>query len=238
MVSPETQTQEEVRERQPSGERRKQRSPATGMVVGASTEIIAGAAAIVIAVLGLVGVVPLFMAAIATIVIGAAIMLEGAAVSRRLSALQDELDGASTFARAGGGLSAELLGGGAGVVLGVLALVNILPLILLPVAALVYGGTLLLAGVTRPAVVELTERDLPQRRAEDRARRASQAALTSSSGLLVLAGAATAVIGILVLAEIAPPVSMVLIAMLVVGAAILLSGSALAARVGRGMRQA
>ena len=250
MVSPETQNQVERgapevddrrtdrradrRAREERGEeRRREQGTIVGVLFGSSAEVVAGVGAIVLAVLGLIGVFPLTMAAIATIAIGAAILLEGGAIAARMRLAADGMETRRTI---GGGVSAEMLGGGAGVVLGVLALVGLLPLVLLPIAVLVYGATLLVLGATRPSLVEFARAGGPQRRVDDRAARVSEAAIASSGGALLLAGAAAAVVGVLMLIDVLPPIAWVLIASLLIGGALLLSGSSLAARIGRVVR--
>ncbi|HEY5312596.1 MAG TPA: hypothetical protein VIK18_08750, partial [Pirellulales bacterium] len=93
-------------------------------------EAAVGLAGVVLAILGLVGVAPPYMAAIATLAIGAALAFQGAA----------------WHARTGGTtVSAEFTAGLAGIVLGILAILGIEPAILIPVAVLVFGAGLLLS---------------------------------------------------------------------------------------------
>ncbi len=110
-------------------------------------ESIGALATIALAVVGLAGVLSTIMAAIATIVLGAAILIEGGAFAARFS------EGLSRSGTTGQplewseGLSAEFLGGLTGIILGVLAMLGTAPVTLLSVAALVYGVTFLLGGV-------------------------------------------------------------------------------------------
>ena len=105
-------------------------------------EAVVAIAIIALAIVGLAGDYPLTMAAIATIVTGAAILLEG---------------GAFAHARArqefNSGLSAEFLGAVGGVILGILALMGVTTITLLSVAVLVYGITFLLAGAMNSQAV-------------------------------------------------------------------------------------
>src|SRR5690606_29009125 len=107
---------------------------------GTVAEAIVGAAAVVLAVLGLANIWPGYMASIATIAVGAALLFQGGAVAARYSDLAKRT-GASEI---GGGVSAEILGGAAGIALGVLALLNIMPATLTPVAIIVFGGALII----------------------------------------------------------------------------------------------
>jgi hypothetical protein len=122
----------------------------TTKVIGNSAilESIGALATIALAVVGLAGALPTVMAAIATIVLGAAILIEGGAFAARFS------EGVSRSGTTGQPLewserlSIEFLGGLTGIVLGVLALLGTAPLTLLSVAALVYGVTFMLGGIS------------------------------------------------------------------------------------------
>jgi hypothetical protein len=187
---------------------------------GSIAEAIAGAAAVVLAILGLSGSMPLYMAAIATLALGVALLAQGGAVASQWSRLARETSAYRGDSRVdlGGGVAAETFGGAAGVVLGILALLDILPTVLLPVALLVFGGTLLLGSrvtVDLSSVADLQGRRLPMTR---------EASL-GATGLQSLAGVAGLVLGILSLVGTAP-LTLVLVGLLAISAAVLLSGSA------------
>src|SRR5262249_24518809 len=116
---------------------------------GSLAEGLGGAAAVILAIIGLAGLLPRYMAAIATITIGVAFLAQGGAIASRWSAIRETV-GRFEHATAefGAGMSAELLGGAAGIVLGILALIGLVPNLLLPVALLVFGGTLLLSSAS------------------------------------------------------------------------------------------
>jgi hypothetical protein len=95
---------------------------------GSSAEILAGAAAIVLAILGLMGLSPASLASIGVIVLGAGFLMAAM--------------GAST------GMDTEVVLGGIAVVLGVLALLGVGRELLLPISAIVLGAALLFAGMT------------------------------------------------------------------------------------------
>jgi hypothetical protein len=122
------------------------------------------------------------------------------------------------------GVSTEVFGGTVGIVLGILALVGVKPMILLPVAALVFGGSLLLGGATQPDLVYLS----PDR--NPRYARMTFSAVQASGGIMVLVGVAAAVLGILALIEVGPALSLTLVAMLSIGFALVFAGGALTAR--------
>jgi hypothetical protein len=128
------------------------------------------------------------------------------------------------------GVSTEVFGGVVGIVLGIIALVGIKPAIMLPVAAIVFGGSLLLGGAAQPDLVYLA----PER--NPRYARATFSAIQASGGIMVLVGVAAAVLGILGLLEVAPPVSFALVSMLSIGFSLLIAGGALTARFMRPLR--
>jgi hypothetical protein len=104
-------------------------------------EAIGAIGAIILTIIGLAGILSNLMASVATLVIGAGFLGEGwadGANHRR------RLAGGAAGEGADGGLSAEFLGGMAGIVLGILATFRMVPDMLLAVALLVFGATLLL----------------------------------------------------------------------------------------------
>ena len=105
-------------------------------------------AVIALAIVGLAGELSATMAAIATVVTGAAILLEGGALEA--GALSFQATTGETRQAALSQPSAEALGGIAGIVLGILALLGVDPATLLSVAVLVFGATLLLSGSAFP----------------------------------------------------------------------------------------
>lgn len=192
---------------------------------GSITEALAGAIALVLAILGLAGTMSGLMASVATIALGVALLAQGgAAASRWTRLVQEARSRFDERVELSGGLGAEILGGAAGVILGVLALLNMAPLILLPIALLVFGGSLLLgSGVT----VELGSLEGPG--AYDRAAQYAREASMGASGAQVLAGVGAIVLGILALLG-TRPLTLTLVGLLAMGAAVLFSGSAVSSR--------
>jgi len=114
-------------------------STETTVAAGGSLLEASGAiATIALSIVGLAGVFPPILAAIAVIVLGASLLSESGvnwAGFGRQSLLRTTEEEAST----------KLLGGVAGIVLGVLALLGLAPMVLLSVAILVFGATFLLS---------------------------------------------------------------------------------------------
>ncbi|HUJ60997.1 MAG TPA: hypothetical protein VLX92_20980 [Kofleriaceae bacterium] len=198
---------------------------------GSSLEAIGGAIAIVLSIIGIASTfTAMWMAGIATIAIGVGLVALGASfAARRLAArrrqdeaIQRELDQTVDIELVGG-MGTELFGGLVGIVLGILALARVDPLLLLPIAAIVFGGALLLGGPTQPEL----ERFAP---ADVRYRRLTHEAIHASGGVMAMVGVAAAVLGILALLGVGPQLILSLVALLCVGASLVMGGSALTAR--------
>lgn len=108
-----------------------------------AAEAIGAVAAVILAVIGLAGELSYLLASIATVVIGAGILVEGWALGSRYRQASSTNAVPSQELGTSGALTAEFLGGIAGVVLGILALFRMAPDTLLATALLVYGATLL-----------------------------------------------------------------------------------------------
>jgi hypothetical protein len=184
---------------------------------GSGAEAIAGAGALVLAILGLAGIFPMVLASIAVIAAGAAFLFQGAAVAARHRRLA--LDAGSGDIEIEAGMSAEILGGLAGITLGILALIGIETIPLLAISAIVFGGSLLFGS---PAIYRASraEREVPILDVI-----ASETA-AGAAGAQALIGIGAIALGILALIGLLPQ-TLVLVAVLSIGAAELLSGGAL-----------
>lgn len=228
---------EERREGVTTGERpaelaHEEKISAATLAGGSSLELIGGGGAAVLAIIGLTGTLPFFMSTIGTIVIGGALLAHGAAVTARWTDTMRRAAGdRAEQIEIGGGAGSEFLGGAGAIVLGILALAGVMPGALLPVAMIVVGGTILLSAPAQPEIARL---------ASDRDRamsRITHEAVEGTSGAMVLAGLGAIVLGILALVGIGPVYTLVLVALLAVGGALLLGGSALTARFARQLHQ-
>ena len=194
---------------------------------GSVAESAGGVGAVVLSILALTGIWPAVLAAITTIVVGAALMLKGSPIMaeyRRVLAHLDNDD--ATRAEIGGGLSAEMLAGGAGVVLGILALLGLVPQVLTASAVLVFGAALLLSsGSTAKLAAMRVESSAREGTGQMLAREAAQTA----SGAQVLLGIGASVLGILSLVGI-HPLYLTVVGLLAIGATSVLAGTALGGR--------
>jgi hypothetical protein len=179
---------------------------------GFGSEAAAGAAAAVLAILGLAHVGEQWMMPIAVLAVGAALLIEGSAAISRFAESTGEMSGSRRFMS--GGFTAEFVGGAAGIVLGILALVGIAPEILCSVAVLVFGGSLLFGtGMTGMFRHDFAETATAQPHAFN------QESMFFGSGAQALVALATMVLGILALTHVASAI-LTLVALLVVGASI------------------
>ena len=170
---------------------------------GSIMEAFGAIATMALAIVGLAGVFSATMAAIGTIIIGAAILME----SDSFGAFWTK---SGNHTREMGPLeapSAQLIGGLAGIVLGILALLGVASATLLSVAILVYGATFLLSGA------------VPNQNHW----------LAHASGGEILVGLGTVVLGLLAVIGV-DSLTLVLVALLTLGAAALFSRSAPAIR--------
>jgi hypothetical protein len=187
-------------------------------VAGRSTaEAIGGIAAVILAVVGLAGILGNLMASIATIVIGAGILVEGWAVGASYRQVSTTNPMAGQFAGLNGALTAEFLGGVAGIVLGILALFRLGPDTLLAVALLVFGATLLLSSL---AASQAQWRLSSFTQGDTRAWPAGAVPAVQSGQLL--AGLGAVVLGILAVIGLAP-ITLILVGLLSLAAVMLLA---------------
>jgi hypothetical protein len=190
----------------------------------ASPAAMAGAAAVLLSIIGLAGVEPLYVAAVSVIAIGAALLIGGAA---SMSQQSESVAGAGRRERVEGGLNSEVLGGVAGIVLGILALLQIFPIVLLSAAAVIFGASLLLGAGLNLRIRTFEMQPTAGQPAPGHVRRE---AILGGTGAQALVAIAAIVLGILALVHIESQI-LTLVAMLVLGASILLSGSATTTRI-------
>jgi hypothetical protein len=194
---------------------------------GALAETLTGAGVVVVSIIGLAGFMPIIMLSIATIGLGMSFLFEGGAVASRFSnllseATEDRVD----IAELGGGLSAEFIAGFGGITLGILSLVGVAPTILTPIAAILFGGALVLGSGVKVRVNHLT---ISNRNEPKLAREIAREALIAASGVEILVGMGAIALGILGILRILPVV-LSLVAILSVSGMVLFSGTALGGR--------
>jgi len=202
---------------------------------GGVVDAIGGAATIILAIVALSGVGQSMLAAIATVVFGAALLIQGGTMLTEFTKLMapPSAAGPAEEVMAGGGLSSLFLVGAAGIVLGVLALVGISAQTLTATAVIAFGGALLLSS---NSVWRLYRAKRASYRGEAAGGTPSGAEFlagemaSGSSVLQCLSGLAAIVLGILAVTGTNASV-LTLVALLVLGATVLLTGSTLSGAV-------
>jgi hypothetical protein len=182
-------------------------------------EGVGGIGAVVLSIIALTGTLSLELAAIAAIAVGIALVAEGGTIASRfwrMRAVEAE------SADLGAGMSAELLGGMAGAVLGLLAVLHIAPAVLVPVAAIVFGAAVLLGnGTTSWLSVSTLE---PMVARENRAM--ARETLRAAAGAQILVGIAAVALGIIATVG-TNPVVLSAVAFLALGGSLALGGTAI-----------
>lgn len=194
---------------------------------GSLAEAIAGFVVAVLGIVGLSGRVPGYdLLPIAAITLGVALLLQGVAMITDYFSLFKILGEDMPYRmELGGGMSVAILAGLSGIILGILALSGVAPWDLIAVATIVLGTGLLLSigALARLNALNLEARNRYSPSISLRQRVAHEAT-TAANGVQALAGLAAIPLGIIALTGIRPEV-LILVAMLVMGIAIMLSGA-------------
>lgn len=199
---------------------------------GGLVDAIGGVATIVLAIVALSGLGQPMLAAVATIVFGVALLIQGGTMLTEYTKLLGPAGGATEELTGGGGISALFLVGAAGIVLGVLALIGISSATLTAAAVIAFGGALLLSSNS----VWHLYRAKQARYRSGAAREISAAEfvageMAAGSGVLqCLSGLAAIVLGILAVTGTTPYV-LTLTGLLILGATVLMTGSTLSGTV-------
>ncbi|MEJ2031560.1 MAG: hypothetical protein P8Y63_00630 [Deltaproteobacteria bacterium] len=198
--------------------------PARALVSGSMTEGISGGVAAVLAIIGLAGVFPDYLAGVATVAVGAALFSEGGSVTARMTSL---LPGRAVERESIGlGVAFQTLGGMAGIVLGILALIGVVTTVLIPAAIVAFGATLLVSGGVMSSLNSM-EIDLSE--GAEPFKQVAKDAVAAAGGVQMLVGLAAITLGILALTGIRPPV-LSLVALLIIGASDFMNATAVSAK--------
>jgi hypothetical protein len=209
-------TYEREVERERGVERGTERETTTKVVAGGSAgEAVAGLAAVVLAIIGLAGLAPSYMVAIATIVAGVALFIAGGAIAAQVTSLVRQRAAALGI---GNAATSDIVGGLAGIVLGILGLIGIAPAVLLPIAAIVLGASLLFSAGAADQLTALA--------AGGQERPSGEAVPVMAASAKVMIGLASIVLGIVAVVGVVP-LTLTLVAMLVIGCGAMMSAAAL-----------
>jgi hypothetical protein len=192
---------------------------------GSMGEGIAAIGAVALGILALIGIMPQILIPIAAIAIGTAFFLEGGTIVRQITKFVSESRNirSETFS---GGITAELLAGVVGITLGILALLRIVPIILLPVVAVVCGAALIIGGTI---TARLNSMALEMLNESERVNKVSHETISAAANIRWLVGLGVITLGVLGLIGIQPLI-LSTIAFLSVGFVNFLIGTAISGR--------
>ncbi len=162
---------------------------------GFTVEGVAGIIGMVLAILGLLNILPQMLLPIASIVLGAAFLVNGGAVASRFAKLLNETaKGRFETAEWNVGLTTEFIGGLAAVILGILTLLHIAPAVLMPISAIVFGATLIFgSGIT----ARLNHLQMPKSEEYEAFREVARESVNVAMGAEILLGLSAVVLGII-----------------------------------------
>lgn len=208
---------------------------------GAGIKTVGGIAVAALAILALVGVLPALLTAIAGIVFGAAMLVEGLGIAGEYNALATRVAGDRIeTAEFGGGIGVEVFVGLATLALGVLSLLGVATPTLLPALIITGGiGLVLSAGTAQ----RLNDLHLASAGHDGMARRISHDAMTGGAIAQMLGGIGAVVLGILSLVAVGAAAAegfgtLPQVGMLVLGVAAAFAGGALTGKSTRLYRHA
>lgn len=205
-------------------------APRETAAYGGLVDATGGVATVALAICGLANVHPQLMTAIATIVLGVALMIQGGTVLSDYAQVSAPSETSATQF-SGSGVVALFLAGAVGIILGVLGILGVHPTVLSAIAMISFGVGLVLSSnslwivyaVRRSAATAGVARLSREALANDIA--------SGSAGIQALAGIAAIVLGLIALAGHENDLTVNLAALVAVGAAVVLTGSSLSATI-------
>jgi hypothetical protein len=208
------------------------RTPETAAAFGGVMDAMGGIATAVLAIIGLAGYRPELLAGVATIVFGAALLIQGGTLLSEYSQVYSPAGAMqmASDAMGGDGLAAMFPVGIAGIVLGILALIGVASYALTSISVIAFGAALMLSA---QSVRRLYRMQSELRRGATgtysiREFLAGEMA-AGSAGIQFVAGLGALVLGIIavVMAATVRSELLTLVALLIVGLTNIISGSAL-----------
>jgi hypothetical protein len=195
---------------------------------GGLIDAVGGVATVILAIIALTGLDQAMMSAIATVVFGGALLIQaGTILSEYAHAMYPTGTAVISTERFGsGGLSMMFLVGAGGIILGVLALLGIASSTLTAVAVIAYGSALVLSSNSVKQLQLLQSVPTPRATTPTGSELLADEMASGSAGVQVVVGLAAIVLGILAAAGGNPGV-LTVIALLVLGASLVLTGSTL-----------
>lgn len=195
-----------------------ERKPIKVITRGTAVEGIIGLGAAVLAILGLARLYAETLLPVAVVVLGIAVIIEGRMVIGRFSTVMQTLGEAQGGRTTTSGMSIEVLGGIAGVTLGLLAMMGLNPMMLCSAAVIVYGAAVIFS-ISSIAMVNSVMAGGYSKNPIVRGMEASIAATASDVRMLV--GMGTLTLGILSAIGV-HPLTLSLVGVLAVGGSLFL----------------
>ncbi|HLI10963.1 MAG TPA: hypothetical protein VKY65_05140 [Alphaproteobacteria bacterium] len=190
-------------------------------------QIVVGVAAIVLAIIGLAKMssqsLPQYLDAVAGIVVGLGLLFVGWTVLEEYAKLVASSSATEEASLNVGGVTVELFVGGAAIILGVLALLQITPMVMISVQFILIGAGLVLNSST---TVRVEAMRVAQETKSEIVQRVSGEVATSAAMVQILAGLGALILGILALVGFAS-LDLTLAGAIVVGAALAMNGTSL-----------
>lgn len=203
-----------------TGQTRKQ--AAEMMTAGNMVEALIGAGVVVLAILAILNVLPIILLSIAVIGAGVGMLFQGSAISGEYSALMSRYDMGDLQHMNLQGTKVEALTGSAGIALGVLSLIGLIPVLLTAISAITLGVGLL---ISYRSLTRLNKLKIMHSGADEHAQSIARGAVKGASAVHMLVGIGATALGILAVIGVSPMI-LTMIALLGIGGATLLSGLA------------
>ncbi len=193
---------------------------------GGLIDDVGGVATVILAILGLIGFYAPIMAVIATILFGVTLLIQGNGMMSGYARFSVPLGANSPINGFNvSGRSALVLLGAGGVALGVLSLLDFNSAVLTPIASILFGSALVLSSVSAwhlhvvsraSAGGEESSRDI-----------LANQMVFDSAGIQIFGGFATVVLGVLAVSGARYDLTFNLVALLILGSALVLKGGSL-----------
>lgn len=191
---------------------------------GGLIDDVGGVATVILAILGLIGFYAPIMVVIATIVFGVALLIRGNGMMSDHAGFS-VLFGANSPMFNVSSRSALVLFGAGGIALGVLSLLDFDSAVLTPIASIMFGGALILSSVSAWHL-HVVNRACARSEESSRDVLANQVVF-DSAGIQIFGGFASVLLGVLAVSGARNDLTFNLVALLILGSALVLKGGGL-----------
>jgi hypothetical protein len=195
------------------------------LTAGSIVEGLGGAAAVALGILALAGVLPMYLGPIAILAIAGTLLFTGWSLMSRYATVLHEFG--HQIGDVVGGITVEFLAGLAGIALGVLSLVGVIPFLLAPIAVIVFGTAVVFSGAATYRLYNLSRAESQTGTTPHWIIREGVLAGVAAEAMLGLGAIVLGILGVIGLS----PWILTLVGVLGVGSSIMLGCSALAGKV-------